>query len=149
MMNIGEPNRMFSYAGPGTDGTQVASTSTIRLGHSQTSTSSAKEAFSSCKVLCNFLTAQDTDVIDAKNVVPYLDFPRFITNGTQQATAMPDTFGTNYNQKLSEYTVQTNNLQLNQLPDCFIVVVGKPMRDQKITDSSTFLAIKKNIYQKL
>jgi hypothetical protein len=52
-------------------------------------------------------------------------------------------FGTDYNQKLIEYTVQTNNIQLNQLPDYFIVVVRKPMINQKITDSSTFLAITK------
>lgn len=143
MMNIGEPNRMFSYAGPGSNDIPVASTSTIKLGHSQTPTTSAKEAFSSCKVLCNFLTAQDTDVIDAKNVVPYLDFPRFITNGTQLVYPVSSAFSTNYNKKLTEYTVQTNNIQLNQLPDYFIVVVRKPMIKQDMYDSSTFLAIKK------
>ena len=145
MMNIGEPNRMFSYAGPGDDATSVGSSQSIRLGHTNTATTSStsKEAFSSCKVLCNFLTAQDTDVIDAKNVVPYLDFPRFITNGTQPSNPLSSTFGINYSQKLTSYTVQTNNIQLNQLPDYFIVVVRKPMIEQKMTDSSTFLAIKK------
>lgn len=145
MMNVGEPNRMFSYAGPGDDAKPVDSNQSIRLGHSNTSSSSSstsKEAFSSCKVLCNFLTAQDTDVIDAKNVVPYLDFPRFITNGTQPSDPLVD-FGTDYSKKLTSYTVQTNNIQLNQLPDYFIVVVRKPMIEQKMTDSSTFLAIKK------
>ena len=147
MMNIGEPNRMFSYAGPGDDSTVVASTQTIRLGHTNTSSSGAstsKEAFSSCKVLCNFLTAQDTDVIDAKNVVPYLDFPRFITNGTEDVNGLvASTFNKDYSKKLDSYSIQTNNIQLNQLPDYFIVVVRKPMINQTITDSSTFLAIKK------
>ena len=145
MMNIGEPNRMFSYAGPGDDSTPVNSTQSIRLGHTNTSSSGAstsKEAFSSCKVLCNFLTAQDTDVIDAKNVVPYLDFPRFITNGTEDVKALTSTFSIDY-KKLDSYSIQTNNIQLNQLPDYFIVVVRKPMINQTITDSSTFLAIKK------
>ena len=141
MMNIGNADRMFSYAGPGSDGVPVASTSSIRLGHSATvSGSSAKEAFSSCKVLCNFLTAQDTDIINAKNVVPYIDFPRYITNGTSVSAALPSDYKTNYN-VIPNSTLQTNNLQLNQLPDYFIIVVRKPMRDQKITDSSTFLAI--------
>ena len=136
MMNIGEPNRMFSYAGPGDDAKPVGSSQSIRLGHTNTASSSSsstsKEAFSSCKVLCNFLTAQDTDVIDAKNVVPYLDFPRFITNGTQPSNPLSSTFGINYSQKLTSYTVQTNNIQLNQLPDYFIVVVRKPMIEQKM-----------------
>ena len=145
MMNVGEPNRMFSYAGPGDDAKPVGSIQSIRLGHINTSSSSSstsKEAFSSCKVLCNFLTAQDTDVIDAKNVVPYLDFPRFITNGTEDVNALTSNFSTDY-KKLDSYSIQTNNIQLNQLPDYFIVVVRKPMINQTITDSSTFLAIKK------
>ena len=142
MMNIGEPNRMFSYAGPGDDSKVVDSTQSIKLGHTQTTSSPSKEAFSSCKILCNFLTAQDTDVIDAKNVVPYLDFPRFITNGTEEADPLTSTFSTDY-KTLTPYTIQTNNIQLNQLPDYFIVVVRKPMINQTITDSSTFLAIKK------
>jgi len=148
MMNIGSPNRMFSYAGPGSDSKSVVSTSSIRLGHSATvSGSSAKEAFSSCKVLCNFLTAQDTDVIDAKNVCPYLDMPRYITNGTSVIGGLPTdptdptkSYKTNYS-KIPSNTIQTNNLQLNQLPDYFIVVVRKPMNKQTINDSSTFLAI--------
>lgn len=140
MMNIGSANRLFSYAGPGSDSEPEFSTSQIRLGHSNVGYSSAKEAFSSCKVLCNFLTAQDTDVIDAKNVVPYMDFPRYITNGTSVINALPVNYKTDYS-KIPSNTIQTNNLQLNQLPDYFIVVVRKPMNKQTINDSSTFLAI--------
>jgi len=139
MMNIGDANRMFSYAGPGIGGDQEDSKSSIRLGHSDVG-SGSKDAFSSCKVLCNFLTAQDTDVIDAKNVVPYIDFPRYITNGTSVINGLPTTYKTDYS-KIPSNTVQTNNLQLNQLPDYFIIVIRKPMNKQSIYDSSTFLAI--------
>jgi hypothetical protein len=140
MMNIGSPNRMFSYAGPGADNVYVTSESAIRLGHTDTGSLNAKDAFSSVKVLCNFLTAQDTDVINAKNVCPYLDLPRYITNGTSPVSGLPPSYKTDYS-KIPTYTIQTNNLQLNQLPDYFIVVVRKPMNKQTINDSSTFLAI--------
>ena len=145
MMNIGNAERMFSYAGPGVDSTGSTSgiTSKISLGHSAVAgvTSSPTEAFSSCKVLCNFLTAQDTDIIDAKNVVPYMDFPRYITNGTDVISAVPTNYSKTYSVNLNAGKIQTNNLQLNQLPDYFIIVVRKPMNTQKITDSSTFLPI--------
>jgi len=54
--------------------------------------------------------------------------------------ALPTTYKDDYS-KIPSNTIQTNNLQLNQLPDYFIVVVRKAMNKQTITDSSTFLAI--------
>jgi hypothetical protein len=38
-------------------------------------------------------------------------------------------------------TITSSNLQLNQLPDLFIITVRKPMTDQRITDPNFFLKI--------
>jgi hypothetical protein len=85
-------------------------------------------------VLCQSLTAQETD---ARNAVPYMDFPRCLTTQLKDTTVRdPNTF------KITDtYQIMSQNLQLNQIPDYFIITVRKPMAKQTIVDSSTFSGI--------
>ncbi len=83
------------------------------------------------KLLLNFLSTQPTQLIKARNIVPYHDFPRWISqyNSTIAAGASA--------------TITSNNIQLNQLPDSFIIVARKRLSTQTVRDSSTFLPIRK------
>jgi hypothetical protein len=82
-------------------------------------------------LLVKFLSVQPTDLIQSKNVVPYMSYPRYITTTTGGAPLAPGT-GT---------TITSSNLQINQLPDVFIISVRKPMSLQKISDPNFFLKI--------
>lgn len=89
-------------------------------------------SFTDCALLLNFLSLQPEQYakISARNILPYLDVPRYIfTSGVQ---LNPNAVGT--------YTF--TNIQLNQIPDLFIIVARKPMSQQDWRDSSSFLCIK-------
>lgn len=87
--------------------------------------------FQNCRMLVNFLSTQPTDLVSAKNVVPYMDLPRYLS--LQSATG-------NLNAGASA-TYNSQNIQINQLPDYFIINVRKPMSQQSVKDSSSFLRI--------
>jgi hypothetical protein len=82
-------------------------------------------------LLFKFLSAQPADHFVAKNVVPYISYPRYITNTVTTQVA-------------SGATVQLTsaNLQLNQLPDLFMITIRKPMATQTIQDTMSQFAIK-------
>lgn len=97
----------------------------------QLGTQVQQNPFTNCRMLMNFLSTQPTDLISAKNVVPYMDLPRYLS--LQSATG-PLASG-------ASATFSSQNIQINQLPDYFIINVRKPMSQQTIRDSSTFLKI--------
>jgi hypothetical protein len=83
-------------------------------------------------LLFKFLSTQPSDLIQTKNIVPYMDFPRYLTasaNNPQVATG-------------ASPTLTTSNLQINQIPDLFIINVRIPMAEQTIFDPMGFLAIR-------
>jgi hypothetical protein len=82
-------------------------------------------------MLVNFLSTQPTDLVSAKNVVPYMDLPRYLS--LQSATG-PLNAG-------ASATFNSQNIQINQLPDYFIINVRKPMSQQTVKDSASFLRI--------
>jgi hypothetical protein len=83
----------------------------------------------SCEMLCNFLSTQSTDLIPSRSVVPYMSYPRYLTTST--ATFAP----------AATASVTSANLQLNQIPDKFIICVRKPMNLQTPKDSDSFFKI--------
>jgi hypothetical protein len=87
--------------------------------------------FQNCRMLVNFLSTQPTDLVSAKNVVPYMDLPRYLS--LQSATG-PLNAG-------ASATFNSQNIQINQLPDYFIINVRKPMSQQTVKDSASFLKI--------
>ena len=94
-------------------------------------TATQPQPFQNCKMLLNFLSTQPTDLVPARNVLPYMDFPRYISLATSNPN-IPSGAST---------TIVTNSVQLNQLPDYFIIMVRKPMSSQSVKDSTSFLPI--------
>ncbi len=87
--------------------------------------------FQNCRMLINFLSSQPTDLISAKNVVPYMDLPRYLSLQSATGPLAPG----------ASSTYNSQNIQINQLPDYFIISVRKPMSQQTVKDSSSFLRI--------
>jgi hypothetical protein len=84
----------------------------------------------SARLLVNYLSTQSTQLIPSRQVLPYMDFPRYLSVGSSMTAG-------------SSATVRSQNIQLNQIPDKFILAVRKKMTDQSITDSDSFFPIEK------
>jgi hypothetical protein len=82
-------------------------------------------------LLLKFLSTQPSDLIQTKNIVPYMDFPRYLTNSANQPTIA----------SLASSTLTSSNLQINQIPDMFLINVRVPMSQQRWYNTSSFLTI--------
>jgi len=111
--------RFFSTASP-------ATSYSVTLG-----TAAQANPFTNTRLLLNFLSTQPSDLISARNIVPYMDLPRYLS---LQSSTGPLVNG-------ASATLNSQNMQINQLPDYFIISVRKPMSTQTVKDSSTFLKI--------
>lgn len=107
--------------------------------------------FDKAALLVNFLSSQPTDLIPARNIVPYVDLPRYITahSGTIGTAAYTTSANGGVNRLVpGTASIVSSNIQLNQLPDYFIICArvpptnptyypsGKPM-----TAAPSFMAI--------
>jgi hypothetical protein len=79
------------------------------------------------QILFNFLSTQPTDLINPKNVVPYIDYPRYTFNQYANVAAS------------SKATLVSQTIQLNQLPDYFIVCVRD--RTRSVLKPERYLSI--------
>jgi len=80
-------------------------------------------AITSSKLIFNFLTPHPSDLLPARNAVPFYELPRFISAPgvtVQPNTAFPP----------SSTLLQTSSLQLNQIPDKLIISVRVPLSGQ-------------------
>lgn len=100
----------------------------IALGNSIAGTTNP---FANTRMLFNFLSTQPSDLIATRNVNPFMDYPRYLSISTQNPSISSG--GTS--------SITSQNIQLNQLPDYFIIAVRKPMSSQTIYDTSSFLTI--------
>jgi hypothetical protein len=85
------------------------------------------------RILLNFLSAQPSDLINPKNVVPYVAFPRYLSSAGANTVLAP----------AASTTIVSQTVQLAQLPDYFIIVARKPINTQTCKDTSSFLPISK------
>jgi hypothetical protein len=85
------------------------------------------------KLLMNFLSLQPEQYskISAKNVLNYLDIPRYVFSSTSALASN------------ASATVYFSNIQLNQIPDLMIIVARQPMGTQRWNNSSSFSVINK------
>jgi hypothetical protein len=90
-------------------------------------------SISNARLMVNFLTSQPTDLIKAKNVVPFMDYPRYIT-GVANSQQLNKSAGNNP-------SIPTQNIQLNQIPDLILVALRKPVANQTGLDPTTFFPI--------
>lgn len=100
---------------------------TVSLG-----TQAQPNGFTNSRLLMNFLTTQDTDLISPENVVPFHDFKPYLSFSNGMPVITNGSTG----------TVVSQNIQINQIPDYFIVMVRKPLANMTVRDSSYFLPIK-------
>lgn len=92
------------------------------------------QSFNNSQLLFNFLTPHPSDLIPARNVVPYYELPRYLTTGLNP-------FGA-YASATDEQVVRTQSIQLNQIPDKLIIFVRKQQSAQSNSDPDFFLTIK-------
>lgn len=82
-------------------------------------------------LLLNFLSVQANEAISAKNAVPLMDYPRYLTPSNSGVALTTGTLT----------RINSSNLQLNQVPDLLIIAVRKPMASQTIADANSFFKI--------
>jgi len=123
--------RFISYSGARLTGGGVAIPFSVEFGDPVGIAAVAITEPVKSKLLLNFLSTQPTQLIKARNIVPYNDFPRWISqyNSTIVAGASA--------------TITSNNIQLNQLPDSFIIVARQRLSTLTPRESSSFLPIRK------
>ena len=95
-----------------------------------------QNCFQTCQLLLTYLSLQPTDIVSTKNVCPYMDYPRFISNTSQALPAWDPTTG-----QPQVYKLTSNSIQLNQVPDKMIIVARLPMSQQNWNYTSSFLPI--------
>ena len=82
-------------------------------------------SFTNSRLIFNFLTPHPSDLLPARNAVPYYELPRFITSNLASISpvnrALPALASANLT------TVQTSSLQINQVPDRLIISVRNPL----------------------
>ena len=94
-------------------------------------------------LLFRFLASQPTDLISTKNVLPLLQFPRYLTSSANNGSAIAGASRDALTGVISSTSVDvtSNSLQLAQVPDKFIICVRYPMNSQTWNNTSSFLTI--------
>ena len=95
--------------------------------------SSQAVGFQNTRLLFNFLSLQPEQYakISTKNVVPYLDYPRYLTTFTSGTNIAPQ----------ASVTLTSPSIQLNQIPDLILITARIPMSSQNWNYSSSFLTV--------
>jgi hypothetical protein len=89
--------------------------------------------FANTRLLFNFLSLQPEQYakISTKNVVPFLDYPRYLTTFASGTSIAPGA-----TQRLT-----SQSIQLNQVPDLILITARVPMSQQNWNYASSFLTI--------
>jgi hypothetical protein len=99
-------------------------------------------SFARSKLIFNFLTPHPSDLMPARNIVPYYELPRYITPIGNIPAGTTVTSGYSSFVNPHETQVSTQSLQLNQIPDKLIIYVRKRASNQNNGDGDVALAIK-------
>jgi hypothetical protein len=99
------------------------------VGSGALSTSSI--GFEDTYMLMEFLSLQPSQAsqLSSKCVVGYMDYPRYITPSSNLATILP----------AAVFSLTSQNIQLNSVPDLFIICVRQQMSTQSWYNTSGFL----------
>lgn len=132
VFNIGSTNRLFRSSVPGLS---------VALG----TVASGGEAFSDTQLLIQYYTRQPSDLVPARNVVPYAEYPRYITNVSGTIPAGVTTAdASDYDLAPGQFpTIESNSISLNQIPDKIIIFVRKRLASQTSADADCFFPIKR------
>jgi hypothetical protein len=94
--------------------------------------------FTDSEMIFNFLSPKPSDMLTARNVVPYWEVPRFITGNFKGPTAATVSGGIITPTKTQ---IESQTLQLNQIPDKLIIFVRKSKSSRTAFDSDQALPI--------
>lgn len=102
--------------------------------------------FANTQLLFTFLTPHPSDLMPARNIVPYYELPRYITSNLAAAPASSYSGADAVTGAINvvpgagvEYSSQS--LQLNQIPDKLIIMVRKVLGSQNAGDPDSCLPI--------
>lgn len=129
--------RLFSTANNAVSGgnSLVGFINNIQLGFpvAPNGGSAQSVGFQNTRLLFNFLSLQPEQYakISTKNVVPFLDYPRYLTTFTSGTTISAG----------GSSTLTSQSIQLNQIPDLILITARVPMSSQNWNYSSSFLTI--------
>ena len=92
------------------------------------------------RLLFTYLSLQPSDVVNTKNVVPYMDFPRYLTtyNSTLDSwdrSVVPSAGVPN------QQPVTSTTIQLNQVPDLLLIYGRVPIAQQNWAYATSFFPI--------
>ena len=138
VFNIGSTNRLFRSSNP-----NATAGLTVSLGFP--AGVSNGNAFLDTRLLIQYYTRQPSDLVPARNVVPYAEYPRYITNisGTIPAGVTVND-GAEYSLTAGQFpTIESNSISLNQIPDKIIIFVRKRLASQTSADADCFFPIKR------
>ena len=95
--------------------------------------STSPNGFENTYMLMEFLSLQASQAsrMSSKSVVSFMDYPRYITPSSNLATILTG----------QATTLTSQNIQLNSIPDLFIICVRQQMSTQSWQNSSGFLTI--------
>jgi hypothetical protein len=128
VMNVdGSLKRVFSTMAGSNTGASYAYT----ISAGDTTNVTTLGLYTQPQLLMNFLSTQPTQLVPSRVVTPYIDYPRYISSQSQNGNLASG----------ATATYQSQNIQLNQLPDYFFIAVRPQMASQTITNSASFLTI--------
>jgi len=132
VFNIGDATRVWRSA----NNTAVAGASP--LGSTFVSDASVVK-FSESQLIFNFLTPHPSDLLPARNAVPFYELPRFITSNLSN---LPGWIPSPSSLSPPESQIKTSSLQLNQIADKLIIQVRNPLSSSAWGQPDAFLVIK-------
>ena len=153
VFNIGSANRVFRglKVGPydlDNNSCRTASTDSYITGVSLYS--QGQGAFSDTELQFVFLTPHPSDLLPARNIVPFYELPRYLTQtnatwtsatGTTNPTASANPANTGVLLYGQPQTISTQSIQLNQIPDKLVLLVRKRLGNQTFCDTDSGLVI--------
>lgn len=109
--------------------------------------SGSATAFASCvlqdvvsaELIFNFLTPHPSDLLPARNCVPWYELPRYVVQNTTTLAAATTSGGII---TPSTTKIISNSIQLSQVPDKLIIFVRKQLSNQTAKDADAFLTIR-------
>jgi hypothetical protein len=101
-------------------------------------TSTSGSGFSNLRMFMNYLSVQPSQYpkISAKNVLPLLQYDRYIPNGNTTSS-----IGAKYSTNGNTATIVSSTIALNQIPDTILIFARKPISTQTVKDSDSFFVI--------
>jgi hypothetical protein len=90
-------------------------------------------AVNNAKLILKYLTPHPSDLLPARNVIPYLSYDRYFANASNQV--IPQNYG-------PVVTIASNTYNLTQIPDKICIFFRKKMTNQRPTDSDAVPVIR-------